>query len=247
MTEKRTQRCLIEYAIVKPAVDALALGAGSAAFATVLQGPVLNWSLIGGGFSLFWYWGTANLTKGKKGKPARESAGPGSIVVNSVNGSRKVSRKGFEYAQYQPRYVSRETFPEMLRRFVKRKPRIRQAPLDAPIALRDFVFHSYYQGQPVELAEDDVRRFLRSAWRHRHQGSGLGQRRWVRDWRLRPQWYKDLGPYWYFALLALIREAELITYRQLVVSPGPKWVALARDPHTTLGRLKEAEAVKLSS
>lgn len=247
MTEKRTRCYLIEYAVFKPAVDALALGAGSAAFATVLHGPVLNWSLIGGGFSLFWYWGTANLTKPKKAKPARESVGPGSIVVNSVNGNRIVSRKGFEYAQYEPGYVSRETFPEIIRRLVKRKPRIRQAPLAAPIALREFVFHSHYKGQPVELGEDDVCRFLNAAWRNRKRGSGLGQRRWDRDRRLRPQWYKDLGPYWYYALLALLREAQQITQRQLVVCIGYQQYALARDPHTTLGRLKEAEAVKIKA
>lgn len=242
MTEKR--RYLIEYAVVKPAVDALALAAGSAAFAIVLQGPALNWSLIGGGFSFFWYWGTANLTKPTKAKARGGSIGPGSIVVNTVNGSRKVSRKGFNYQPYQPGYVSRETFPEIIRRLVKGKPRIRQAPLRAPVTLREFVFHSHYKGQLVELAEDDVRRFLRSAWRNRQRGSGLSQRRWDRDRRLRPQWYKDLGPHWYYALLALLREAQQITRRQLVVCTGPQWYALTCDPHTTLGRLKEAEAIK---
>lgn len=248
MPEKRTRRYLIEYAVVKPAVDALVLGAGSAAFATVLQGPALNWSLIGGGFSLVWYWGTANLTKPKKAKTARGSVGPGSIVVNSVNGSRKVSRKGsrkgFEYAQYQPGYVSRETFGEMLRRWVKGKPRSQGAIDHGPIVIREFVFRSHYEGQLVELAEDDVRRFLRSAWRNRKRGSGLSNRRWVINCRLRPQWYKDLGPHWYKALLALLGDAQQITQRQLIVCIGPQWYALARDPHTTLGRLKEAEAVK---
>lgn len=246
MTEKRTRRHLIEYAVVKPAVDALALGAGSAAFATVLHGPAWSWSLIGGGFSLFWYWGTSNLTKPKKARAKGGSIGPGSIVVNTFNGSRTVRRDGknFNYQPYQPGYVLRETFPEILRRLVRGKPRIRQAPLRAPVIPQEFIFLSRYEGQPVELAEDDVRRFLRSAWRNRHRGSGLGQRRWVRDWKLRPQWYKDLGPHWYYALLALLREAQQITQRQLVVCTGPQWYALAYDPRTTLCRLKQAEAVK---
>lgn len=238
MTEKR--RYLIEYAVVKPAVDALALGAGTAAFATVLHGPVRDWSLIGGGFSLVWYWVSVNLAKPKKAKAGGGSIGPGSITLNTFAGSRKISRSDFNYQPYQPGYVSRETFGEMVRRWVKGMPRIRQAPLDAPIALREFVFRSGM----VELSEDDVHRFLRAAWRNRHRGSGLSQRRWVRDWQLRPQWYKDLGTHWYFAIVFLLREAELITHQQLVVPTGPQWVALARDPHTTFGRLKEAEAIK---
>lgn len=244
MSERR--RHLIEYAVAKPFVDAVALGAGSAAFATVLQGPALNWSLIGGGFSLFWYWGTANLTKPKKAKAKGGSIGPGSIVVNTFNGSRTVRRDGKNF-NYQPGYISREIFPEILRRLVRGKPRIRQAPLGTPIALREFVFHSHYRGQPIELSENDVRRFLRSAWRNRQRGSGLSQRRWDRDRRLRPQWYKDLGPHWYYALLALLREAQQITRRQLVVCTGPQWYALACDSHTTLFRLREAEAVKRGS
>lgn len=240
MTQAR--RYLIEYAVVKPAVDAIALGAGSAAFATVLQGPALNWSLIGGGVSLFWYWGTANLAKPKKAKATRENIGPGSITVNTFSGSRKIDRTGFEYAPYQPGHINRETTREMLRRWARVKPRIRQP--SGPIVLSEYVFYSHYKGQPVELSEKDVRKFLQWAWRYRPRGKGISKRSWVRDWLKRPQWYKDLGPHWYYALLALLREAQQRTHRQLVVCTGPQWYALARDPHTTLGRLKEAEAIK---
>lgn len=243
MTQAR--RYLIEYAVVKPAVDAIALGAGSAAFATVLQGPALNWSLIGGGVSLFWYWGTANLAKPKKAKARGESIGPGSITVNTFSGSRKIDRTGFEYAPYQPGHINRETFPEMLRRLARGKPRIRQAPFRAPVTLQEFVFYSNYGGQIVELSEDDVYRFLKSAWRNRERGSGLGKRRWVRDWKKRPQWYKDLGPDWYHAFLSLLREAQQLTQRQLVVGNSKaQHYRLARDPRTILCRLKQAEAIK---
>lgn len=237
MTEKR--RYLIEYAVVKPAVDAIALGAGSAAFATVLQGPALNWSLIGGGVSLFWYWGTANLTKPKKAKVAR---GAGSITVNTINGSRKINRSSFELQSYQPGHINRETFSDKLRRWARGKPRIRQS--SGPIVLSEYVFYSHYKGQPVELSEKDVRKFLQWAWRYRPRGKGISKRSWDRDWRLRPQWYRDLGKHWYYALLALLGEAQQITRRQLVVCTGPQWYALACDPHTTLGRLKQAEAIK---
>lgn len=245
MTEKRTRRYLIEYAVVKPAVDAFYLGAGSAAFATFLQAPAWNWSLIAGGFSLFWYWGSANLRKPKKAKARGGGISPGLIVVNSINDSRKVRRDGktFNYQPYQPGYVSRETIPEMLRSFFKGKPRVRQS--SSPIVLREFVFRSHYEGQLVELDEADVRRFLRSAWRNRERGSGLSQRRWVRNLRLRPEWYQALGTHWYYALLALIGDAQQRTHRQLVVGNSKaQHYRLACDPHTTLGRLKEAEAIK---
>lgn len=240
MTEKRTRRALIEYKVVEPFVYAVALGVGSAAFASVLHAPVRDWSFIAGGFSLCWYWGRNNLTKPKKAKGG--SIGPGSITVNTFSGSRKIPRSGFEYQPYQPRFISRETAGEMLRRFFRGKQRIRQTT--EPITLKEFVFYSHYRGQPVELDEDDVCRFLNAAWRNRKWGSGLGKRRWVRDCRLRPQWYKDLGPHWYYALLALLREAQQITRRQLVVKTGFQQYALAFDPHTILKYLKRAEAIK---
>ena len=246
MTKQRTQKALfnIEYKVAKPFVDAGALALGSSAFAVVLQGPALNWGLLGAGFSLFWYWGSANLTRPKRGKkPASPaSVGAGSVMVNSVNGSRKVSL-GFNFQQ--PGWVSRETGWETLSRLAwwKNKPTPRPV-IDKAAVPREFVFQSHYDGQPVEIREDDLRRFLRAAWKYRFRGKGLGERHWVREWRQRQQWYKDLGPHWYRALLVLLREAQRVRQCQLVVCTGPQWYALARDPHITLGILREAEAMK---
>ncbi len=195
------------------------------------------------GISLFWYWGSVNLTKtGKRAKPpSPASVGAGSVVVNSATGSRKVAL-GFNY---EPRLVPRETWGEIWHRLVwgKDAPTPR-AVIDNPTVPREFIFQSHYEGQPVEVREDDLRRFLRAAWKYRLRGVGLGHRHWVREWRDRPQWYKDLGPYWYKAVLVLLREAQQVRQCRLVVCTGPNWYALSRDPHITLGLLREAEAMK---
>jgi hypothetical protein len=241
--KQQTRRPIIEYKVAKPFVDAAALGVGSSAFAIVLQGPAFNWGLLGAGFSLFWFWGSNNLTRPKRSKKSKTAAsvGAGTVVVNSATGSRKVAL-GFNY---EPRFVSRETWGEILSRWVwgKDEPAPRQV-IDKPTTSPEFVFLSHYEGQPVELREDDVRRFLRTAWKKRQRGRGLSYRYWVREWRDREQWYKDLGPHWYRAFLVLLREAQRVRERQLVVCTGPNWYSLARDPHITLGILREAEAMK---
>lgn len=242
MTKQRTRRAIIEYKVAKPFVDATALGLGSSAFAVVLQGPALNWGLLSAGFSLFWFWGANNLTRPKRGKKATSAAsvGAGTVVVNSATGSRKMSL-GFNY---EPRFVSRETFREIVKRWVFWGKDDRLPVIDKQTVPREFVFQSHYEGQTIELRENDVSRFLRTAWKERQRGRGLSHRRWVREWKERPQWYKDLGPYWYKSLLVLLREAQQVRKCQLVVCTGPNWYALGRDPHITLGILREAEAMK---
>lgn len=242
---KQTQKALIniEYKVAKPFVDATALGVGLSAFAIVLQGPARDWGLLGGGFSLVWFWVSANIARPKRGKkPASPaSVGAGSVVVNSANGSRKVAL-GFNY---QPGFVSRETWGETLRRLVWGKDDPAPRPvIDKLNVPREFVFQSHYDGQLVEIREDDLRRFLKVAWKYRFRGVGLGHRHWVREWRDRPQWYKDLGPHWYRAVIVLLREAQQVRQCQLVVCIGYQQYALARDPHVTLGILREAEKMK---
>jgi hypothetical protein len=240
MTKQQSKRPLIniEYKVVEPFVHATALGlaaGGPAAF----SGNFWGGFVCGSSFSFIWYWGSNNLTRPKKSKP-KTNVGAGSLIING----RKVSR-GFEYAPYQPGYVSRETWGEVLRRLIRGKPEPRQRSIPTPLsAPREFVFQGFYEGEPVEIREDDLRRFLRAAWKYRQRGVGLGYRHWVRKWRQRPQWYKDLGPYWYKAVLALIGQAQQIRRKQLIVCIGPQWYALARDPHITLGILREAEAEK---
>jgi hypothetical protein len=242
MAKNQAQRALIniECKVAKPFVDAIALGlaiAGPLSF----SGNFLGGFVCGSSFSLVLYWGKNNLMRPKRAKAKRGGAGPAHLIVNSATGSRKIRR--FEYAAFQPGHINRETWGEMLRRWVggERGPR---PVIDKPHVPREFVFQSHYDGQTVELREDDVRRFLRAAWKNRQRGRGLSHRRWVREWRQRPQWYKDLGPYWYRALLVLLREAQLVLRCQLVVCIGPNWYALARDPHVTMAILREAEVLK---
>jgi len=233
MTQE-TKRPLIEYEAVKPFVDATALGAGSAAFAIVLGNEPLDWALLGTACSLFWHWGSSNLRR-NKAKPPRRSGR--TIPVNSATESRNVQI----FDQVAPGYITREPWPEMFFRWTRGKPRqYRAATIDKPPVLNEFVFVS----DGVELLDSDVRRFLLSAWRNRDRGSGLSERRWVRECRSRPQWYQDLGTTWYDAFVALLREAQQITRRQLVITLGHQQYGLKYPPHTTISILKWAEAQK---
>lgn len=230
--QKQNKRPLIEYEIFEPFVHAAALGSGCASIAYVSQGPTLNWALIGWASSLFWYWGRANIGRPKSKRATRA---PGRRIL--VNGSRSMV-----FNQVAGGFITRDSWGELLLRWVRGKPRVRpQYPvIDKPKVLDEFVFRS----RQVELLESDVRLFLRSAWRNRHRGSGLGQRRWVRDWQKRPQWYQNLGPTWYYGLLELLREAQQKTGRKLVVCTGPQWYQLAREPHEIFSALKWAENQK---
>lgn len=238
---EQTKRALIniEYEVYKPFVHAGVLACGCAAFAIPAGEPALSWACLGAGFSFVWYWGSNNLGRIKRPKGNLPRSGAGH--VNSASGSRKV--RTFEY---QPRYITRETYPQAIWRKVVGNPQPRQQKpaMTRPHILKDAIFRSAYEGRMVELLETDVRRFLASAWRNRARGSGLGQRRWVREWRRRPQWYQDVGPNWYYAFLALLRDAQLITHRQLVVVMGYQQYGLKFDPHTTLALLKWAETQK---
>jgi hypothetical protein len=104
--------------------------------------------------------------------------------------------------------------------------------------MTEYIFLSHYDGQEVQLLESDVTRFL---WRYRKWGHGLSERRWVRDISQRPQWYKNVGSTWYYALVELLWEVEA---RQLIVPVGWQQNALARDPHQTLEALKWAQTLK---
>lgn len=233
--ETKRSSSLIEYKAFKPFVDATALGVGSAAFAIVSGNEPLDWALLGAGCSLFWHWGSANL-KSNKSKPRRRSGR--SITVNSGAESKNIHI----FDQAAPGYITRETLPETFFRWTRGKPQERKvAPqISKPPILDEFVFVS----DGVELIDSDVRRFLLSAWRNRDRGSGLSNRRWVRDWRSRPQWYQDLGVPWYNAFVGLLREAQQITRRQLVIEMGHQQYGLKYDPHTTRLILKWAEYEK---
>ncbi len=235
LMQKQTKRALIEYKIMEPFVHAAALGSACGSFAFVMHGPAFNWSLLGGGASLFWYWGCANLGRPKTKRATRTTGRR--ILVNSGNGSRSMV-----FNQVAGGFITRDTWGDIFFRWVRGKPRVRpqRLEMDKPKVLDEFVFRS----GGIELLESDVTRFLIAAWRHRSQGSGLSQRRWVRGFKDRPQWYKNLGTHWYYALINLIDETETMSGRQLVVCTGPQWYQLAREPHDIFSALKWAESQK---
>ena len=238
--QKQSRRALIEYKIVKPFVDAVALGSGCGLFASVAREPVSSWAFIGGGLSLFWYWGTANLSR-PKAKRTTRTAGR-RILVNSANESRSMV-----FNQVAGGFIARESYLTPILRWVKGNPRVRPQTdrIDKPPWMSEQVFSSHYKGRPVQLLESDVTRFLIEAWRHRSHGSGLSQRRWVRGFKDRPQWYKNLGTHWYYALINLIDKTETMSGRQLIViNVEAQHYTLTRDPHETLEALKWSESQK---
>jgi len=239
--EKKATQHLIEYKVVKPFVDAAVFGSACAGTAFFLDGPPFEWSILGGAVSLFWHWGRANpvnpKTRWNRTRRGRR------IPVNSATESRNIRI----FDQVAPGFIIRESYLTGILRWAKGKPRVRpQADrIDKPPWMSEQVFSSHYKGHRVQLLESDVTRFLIEAWRHRSQGSGLSERRWVRGFKDRPQWYKNLGTHWYYALISLIDETETMSGRQLIViNVEAQHYILTRDPHETLEALKWAESQK---
>jgi len=242
--EKQRALVNIEYRVVKPFIDAAALGSGCAAFAVPLDGPIINWAVVGAGFSFFWYWGKNNLTRPEKKagshSPSRQ------IVVNSATESRKVRI----FDQVAPQFITRESYVEGLTRWLglgRKSATQRDAakePEPKPEWLEETIFTSYHDNQAIQLSERDVARFLSWAWRYRARGKGLSERSWVRNWKQRPQWYHGLGPVWYYAMMNLLWNLEAKAGRDVITWIGHQQYGLARDPHQTLQGLKWAEAAQ---
>jgi hypothetical protein len=232
------KRALIEYKVVKPWVDASALGTGCAAFAIVANGPAWSWACLGAGFSLVWYWGRNNLYSVRDGKPSPRRGRH--VTVNSHNKKRDVA-----IFDYQPGYITRDSWPDIILGWFRHpRPMSSSKTTGKPSVLEEFVFISQYLGQPIELQEKNVKRFLAAAWYNRDRGSGLGERRWVREWKRRPAWYQELGPPFYYAMLSLIGGAQKQLNRQLVIKLGHQQYGLKFDHHTMYGLLKWVELQK---
>lgn len=219
MTKQQTQQALIniEYKVAKPFVDAGALALGSSAFAMVLQAPVFNWALVGGGFSLVFYWGRENLTA-TRSKHKKSKRRDDYLIVNSTNGRRQINR----FEQVSPTYITRRSLWTDLTSLLKGKPEprvINQSPVSPrrPQTLDQFVFVSYDDaGNRVQLNSSNVRNFLWEAWKDQDKGKGLGKRKW--DYRNRktwPSWYP--GPEWYEAMIRLLLSTQNGLGRQLVI------------------------------
>jgi hypothetical protein len=105
-----------------------------------------------------------------------------------------------------------------------------------------------HTGQQVQILDDDLRAFLKIAWRHNARGSGLSLNRWTgKRYRL-PLWYKGKGIGWYWAALNLIADAEDATETQLVrvvrVSVKIAYLVMLLDEYQTYEVLVAAEGSK---
>lgn len=219
--QKQEKRALIEYKAIKPLIDALALAGGcsSAVLISMIDNPIGKAAAVGFGFSCFWYWGRSNLTATgpKRKKPQRRDD---YLTVNSAKGSRQVRR----FEQVAPSHIIRQSlWADMLDLVRKSEPHITNQPPVSPRrpqTLDQFAFVSYDNaGNRVQLLSCDVRNFLRRAWLYRPRGKGLGARFWGnRNQRTWPEWYP--GPFWYEALVLLIRQTEKGLGRQLIVPLG---------------------------
>jgi hypothetical protein len=167
------------------------------------------------------------------------------VTHNSANGSRQVR---LDYEMYQPTHIARETWREALKRkLVPQRSLAQPAEMkkpDAPQSLNEMVFRSRHDGAQVELLESFVIKMTRAAYLNRGKGRGLGVRFWVRECNSRPNWYQEIGPVGYWAYLNLLKNAERVFGRQLVVKQAHQQYGLLYNDHNTYRYLAYAEWVK---
>lgn len=156
-----------------------------------------------------------------------------------VNGSRRIN---LEYSLDRGGYIARETYLEAMKRLLtgaKAEVPPRQKA-QRPSELDSFTFVS----DGLQLREEHVKLFLRSAWRNRQYGRGLSARHWVRNFNRRPLWYKELSPAWFYAMRQLLFDAEAGLGVQVVIVGGNQWLTMANEPHLTMRLLKWYECEK---
>ncbi len=245
MTEKKEiqHRPIIEYKAVKPFVDAAALAGGCASFALVpvVDNPAGKAALVGTGFSLFWYWGSGNLSLPKAAQRAPRNAG------------RKIKVQGekWTFDQVAPgQFVTRQSaFKDFLGFLGGNKHKVVQRnatpSVPKPGWMTELVFHSHCNGYPCQILVQDAFRFLRLAQklqREKGKGKGLSKNTWIRYAHERPLWYQELPcPSWYHAMMNLIYAAERYGEKQLIVEVGPRQIALAREASQVLEALRWLE------
>lgn len=240
-TTKDKKTNLIPKPISQAFYASLAAGGGSLVFGVPFE-YVPRIALAGATWSLVMSWSDSRQeTKPKKRKPSR------SIDFNSYQGSRKID---LEYSMATGGTLIRESYLQALKRTLKRKLSGTPGPVkvieqvEKPKILSEFVFHSYYQGQHIELRKHHVKLFLSSAWRNRANGVGLSIRHWERRRSQRPAWFKELPPLWFRAMSQLIWDAHKYLGRQLVVTLDNRQSFLAVEPRELYCLLRWYEGVK---
>jgi hypothetical protein len=147
-----------------------------------------------------------------------------------------------EYSLERGGYMVRETYLQALKHKFLGNPRQVKtpdvSPVNKPKVLSEFIFHSHYDGQIIQLRKVHVDLFLKSAWRNRQNGKGLSARRWVRNFSQRRAWYKELSPLWYYAMRNLLYDAQVFTGQQIVIELNNQWSSLAIEPYQLIRILK---------
>lgn len=243
--QKEEKRPLIEYAALKPVIDAAVLATGCASVATIpaVESHIIKAAAVGVGFSCFWFWGSGNLSRSPQAKKA---------AATKRNRGRQIKVQGekWTFDQVAPQHITRQSafrdFLDFLRPR-KQEPLQRQAQrqIDKPPWMKEVVFHSHCNGYPVELSEPDVLRFLSWARRHQQKGKGLSERSWVRLGHERGAWYQALPrPQWYEAMKNILYELEEKSGREIIAEISTNQIKLSKDAALILEGLRWLEGIR---
>jgi hypothetical protein len=217
----------------------LAVGGGSLVLGTPLEyTPRIALAGAVGSICLSW-WDSRNETKPKKRNPRQ-------VDFTSYRGHRKVD---LEYSVSVGGTLIRETYLQAIWRKLLGNPRPVRVidPAQKPKILSEFVFHSHYQGQHIELRKKHVKLFLDSAWRNRPNGIGLSIRHWERRGSQRPMWFKELPPLWFRGMSMLLYNAQSELGLQIVVTLDNQQSFLAVEPRELYCLLRWYEGTKNSN
>jgi hypothetical protein len=231
--EKRQPKNLIPKSVSDALLAGGATGLVSLAFGVPSEyAPRV--ALAGAGLSLYLSWSDSRY----KTRPKRRRKGR-QIPFNHGRGSQQID---MEYSLERGGHMVRETYLQALRRKISGNPRQVKtpdvSPVNRPKILSEFIFHSHYDGQIIQLRKVHVDLFLKSAWHNRQNGKGLSARRWVRNFSQRPAWYKELSPLWYYAMRNLLYDAQIFTGQQIVIELNNQWSSLAIEPYQLIRILK---------
>jgi hypothetical protein len=243
MTESRQEKP--KNLIPKPVSQAVLAGASASSLAYVFGVPLEyapRIALAGAGFSLYLSWQDSRHTT----KPKKRNKGQ-AIPFSSVHGTREIYRD-LEYSMSQGGILTTESYIQALGRKLLGDPRHRQmspvTSMERPVLLDEFIFHSHYRGQIIQLRERHVKLFLKHAWRNRANGKGISWRYWDRNRSQRPAWYKELPNIWFPAMLMLIWNTQKYLNRQLVITLDNQQSFLAVEPFELFIYLKWYECEK---
>lgn len=246
MTEtKQEKRNLISPSFSQAILAGTVASGLATAFGTPLEyAPRIF--LAGSCFSLYLSWSDSRTET----KPKPKTKHGRSIPFTSAQGVKQIYRDDMEFSIKQDGFIYRENYLQVVTRKLFRKYLKQSAitnPIDQPKIINEFVFRVIYNNILIELREQHVRLFLKSAWRNRSGGKGLSVRHWERRRPQRPAWFRELPPYWFRGISVLIWNCQKSFNRQLVITLDNQQSFMVIEPHEMFGLLKwhEIERVNL--